>query len=300
MDQRGAGFRQPVALARLEVDRVAVKPARPKQAMRLVGIKVIARLRIKAQNPFDLVHLLGKMGLHQAVRVLGPERAQCFELFDARGRRKAWRNRIGKPVHAMPARQQGAAVVIGRLCGVAQALGRCVAIHAGLARDYPLPALLRLGKDRIDAFGMDRAIGRDTGGAVGGRQVEVSRRDFTRIIRIAKAHFLGEGIAVQPVDQPFAPARDDRGLRVMGMGIDETGHDDLVAVVFHAGFWRGGAQHVQRAERGDLAATDADGLIETGGVGRVLPKGRAGKGQHLPGENGLCLHDPARSVSGRG
>jgi hypothetical protein len=46
----------------------------------LVDIGVVARLGVELGDPGDLVVLFGEMGLHQAVGVLGPERAERFEL----------------------------------------------------------------------------------------------------------------------------------------------------------------------------------------------------------------------------
>jgi hypothetical protein len=77
MDQGRADLRQAVDLARLKVDGVAVEAVRAQKPVRLVGVEVVAGLRVERPDPGDLVGLFGDMGLHQAVGMLGPERAQA-------------------------------------------------------------------------------------------------------------------------------------------------------------------------------------------------------------------------------
>ena len=46
-------------------------------------------------------------------------------------------------------------------------------------------------------------------------------------------HFFGKSIAVQPVDKPLAPTRDDCCLRVVHMRIHEACGDQFVTIVCH-------------------------------------------------------------------
>ncbi len=89
-------------LALGQVDRVAVDGAFAQQALRLVGVEVVARLREEVLHPGDLVGLFGQMGLHQAVGILAPERAERRELFGRRGGREARGDDVGQPVHPVP------------------------------------------------------------------------------------------------------------------------------------------------------------------------------------------------------
>ena len=75
---------------------------------------------------------------------------------------------------------------------------------------------------------------------MGQKQVEIAPGDLVRIGLIGKFAFLGKSVAVQPIDQTFAPAGDHSCLRIMRMGIDKAGHDERVAMVVmrHIGMGR--------------------------------------------------------------
>ena len=94
MHRRGADLGQPVDLAWPQMDRVAVETAGAQQPVRLVGVEIVPSARIQRAHPGDLVGLLAEVGLHQAVRMLGPERAQRLELRLGRGRREPGRDRV--------------------------------------------------------------------------------------------------------------------------------------------------------------------------------------------------------------
>jgi hypothetical protein len=98
-----ADLRQAVDLARLQVDGVAIEAVRTQQPVRLVGVEVVARLRVERLDPGDLVGLLGDMGLHQAVGMFGPERAERVELCLGRGGGEARRDDVGEPRATVPA-----------------------------------------------------------------------------------------------------------------------------------------------------------------------------------------------------
>ena len=117
---------------------------------------------------------------------------------------------------------------------------------------------------------------------MGQREVEIAVRHFDRIGRIGKADFFGEGIFVQPVDQPFTPRGDDGGLGVVHMGVNKAGRNQRLAVVGEAGHWVSGPQSSSRPDRPDQAALDQHGFGQAGG-GDIF-KRVAGKGQHLPQE----------------
>jgi hypothetical protein len=157
MHQPRADLGQPGSLARLQMDRMAIQPARPEQPVSLIGIEIIPRRRIQRPDPCHLVGLLAQMGLHQAVRMLGPKRPQSLQLHHRGCGRKARRDRIARPSAPVPAGDQGGAVVIGTLRRVAQPLGGGVAVHAGLARDNAHIPRGSGGEQGIDAAGVDGA-----------------------------------------------------------------------------------------------------------------------------------------------
>ena len=65
---------------------------------------------------------------------------------------------------------------------------------------------------------------------------------FQRVRWIPKPHFLWEGIGVEPINQTFAPTRDDPGLWVMDMRVDKPGQNKLFTVLRHLRVWMCGLQ----------------------------------------------------------
>ncbi|MPL82839.1 hypothetical protein SDC9_28788 [bioreactor metagenome] len=255
MGQRRADLLQPHDLARLEMDGVAIDPVLAEKAEGLVGVEVVARLGKEALHPGDLVELLAQMGLHQAIGMLGPERAKRAQLLGRRCRRETRRDDIAQPVAPVPACEQRRAFVIGRLCGVAQPVGG-VPVHAGAPAEHAHAARAGLLEIGVDARRMDCAIAAHRGSAVAQRQIEIERRDVGGMARIGKAGLGREGVAVEPVDQPLAPARDHLRLRVMHMGVDEARRDQLPAEVGDLRARVSGAQRLGLAHGGDLAVLD--------------------------------------------
>ena len=236
---------------------MAVEAALAQQPVGLIGIKVIARLWEQAAHPFDLIRLFAEVGLHQAGRMLRPKRTEGRELLGRRGGRETRCDRIARAALAVPTLDQRFAVIIGRLHRVAQPF-RGVAVHAGLARYDPLAAILCRLKQRVGAVGVDRAVRRDRGGAMGQRQVQIARGDVARIGGIRKAHLFGEGIGVEPVNQSLAPRGDDRGLRVMHMGIDKPRADQRIGVARHLGLRMVGTQAFAIAHGDNATVFDQD------------------------------------------
>ena len=157
----------------------------------------------------------------------------------------------------MPAVDEGFAVVIGRLRRIAQPVRR-VAVHAGFARHDPLAPHRGRVKDRIDAVWCNCCITTDGCGAMGKGQVQIPPSNLGGVIGVGQAHFLGEGIAVQPVDQPLAPARDARRLWIMGMGVDKARADQRIPVIGDLCVWMGLAQCICRPDCNDMAILDQD------------------------------------------
>jgi len=62
-----------------------------------------------------------------------------------------------------------------------------------------------------------------TVGPVG--QVQIAPVRYRGICGIAQAHFLGKVVGVEPVNEPFSPARDDCGLGVVYMGVHKSRAD---------------------------------------------------------------------------
>ncbi len=268
MDKGGPGLDQAGTLAVGQVDGVAVDGTFAEEALGFVGVEVVAGLGEQVLHPGNLVGLFGEVGLHQAVGVFAPEGAEGLKLFGGGCRRETRGDDVGKAVPTVPLFQKRLAVVVGGSGRIAEAFGG-IAVHAGLAGEKTHPAGLGGGEDGVHAGGMDRRVGGDGGGAAGENEVEVAVRDLGRVGGITEAHFLGEGVAVQPVDQPLAPGGDDGGLGVVDMGVDEAGGDEFCAVVVDARLRVAGAKIASLSNGGDVGAVDGDGALgEDAGGGK--------------------------------
>ena len=131
---------------------------------------------------------------------------------------------------------------------------------------------------------------------MGERQIAVAVRHRACIGGVGKAHFLGEGVAVQPVDQPFAPRGDDGGLRVMHMGVDEARRDEMAAVIGDLCGGMGGFQRICFADGADTACLDQHGAM--GDMARGFwphSKGIRGEGQDLS-QNQIGHDAPVQSA----
>ena len=239
MDQAGIHFAQPGFFTLGQPDGVAVKPALAQKPMAFVSIEIVAGRGEQGFDPCNLIRLFREVGLHQAVRVFGPKSAHGRQLFWCRCGREPGRDDIGQPVHVVPFCQKRLAVVIGRLGRIAQPVGG-VAVHAGFASPDPLPARLCGSKDGVNAGRVDGGIAAKRGRAVGQRQIAIAVGNGCRVIGVGKASFFGEGVAVQPINQTFAPRGDDGGLGVMHMGIDKACRNQMLAVIGDARSGMGG------------------------------------------------------------
>jgi hypothetical protein len=270
MDEGGVGLLQPGPFAVGQVDGVAEDGAGAHEAEAFVGVEVVARLGEELGHPGAFVGLFRKVGLHQAVRVFGPECTHRLELVGRRGGREARRDRVGQPAPPVPSGEERAAVVVGGYGGVPEALWR-VAVHAGLARHGPEPARHGRLEEGVDAFGVNRAVACDGGRPMGEDEVEVPLCRRARVGRIAEAHLLREGVGLEPVDEPLAPARDDPGLGIVDMGVHEARQDEAIPVVGDRNVWMCLAKAVRGADAGEEAVLDEHGaatLVPRRDVGR--------------------------------
>mmetsp|Transcript_23745 Transcript_23745/g.42565 ORF Transcript_23745/g.42565 Transcript_23745/m.42565 type:complete len:294 (-) Transcript_23745:56-937(-) len=289
MHQGGPNVGQTIHLARGQVDRVTVKAARAQQTVRLIGVQIVPRIRVNLGNPSDFVLLLGQMRLHEATGKLGPKRAEGGHLLWRGSGRKAWGDGIFCAANPMPFLDQRLAVIIGRLRRIAQICGR-IAVHASLACNNPHRPLRRCIKKRIDRAWVNCGVGGDRRGAIGQYKIEVSPRYFSRIAWIAKPRLFGKRIGVQPVNEPFAPRRDHRGLRIVSMGINESGQDQFVAVPMLRRRRRLAAQRIGWPHRCDELPFDQHAVI-CHDAHRVRVQKRVAIGQkNLAGQKGLLGH----------
>ena len=78
---------------------------------------------------------------------------------------------------------------------------------------------------------MRRAVGAGRGGAAARKFVEEEFGDAGGVPRLGKFLLLDEGVFLQPFKELCAIGRDHLRLRIMDMRIDETRHDERIAVM---------------------------------------------------------------------
>ena len=75
-------------------------------------------------------------------------------------------------------------------------------------------------------------------------------------------------VVAQPVQQLRAVGADHLGLRIMDMGVDETGHDERARVIVDDRAWRGARKNVARfADRLNQSASDKNRAVVDEGIG---------------------------------
>ena len=215
----------------VEMDAMPEKRARAEQAEPGIDRRVARIARKQALDRVDLVAVLGEMRLHQDGGKLRQQRARRRELFVARGDGEARGHGIALPPGAVPAPDEIAAVGDGGGGGSEQPRRR-VAVHEGIARDHAGVAAVRGRKQRGGRIRMRRAVGKRRGGAVA-RQLVEEKFGVARGVRgIGEFLLFDEGVFLQPFEELRAIGGDHLRLRVVDMGVDESGQNQRVGVMF--------------------------------------------------------------------
>src|SRR6202043_1209288 len=103
------------------------------------------------------------------------------------------------------------------------------------ARDHAKAASLGGAEKRIDRFGVHGAEDHGGGRTVAGQLIEKELRDFRSVLRIAEAAFLDKRVVLQPVEQLAAACANDIRLRVVDVIVDESGQQEVVAMIVEHG-----------------------------------------------------------------
>ena len=229
MDDDRAVRRDHLPFGVVEVDAVAEQAARPEQPEAAIDIGVTRRLGKQLAHPGNFPARLGDMGLHVDTGMIGQQLPRPFEL-PWRGRgRKPRRHGVAEAIDAVPALDQRPRRLDSPVGRVPQCLGH-VPIHQHLAGDQPHRAGARLVEQRIDGLGVHAAEDRRRRRAVAQQLVDELLRHHGRMVGVAEATLGGKGIALEPVEQPLAPGSNHLHLRIVQMGIDETGNDEVVGI----------------------------------------------------------------------
>ena len=209
---------------------MGVDRMRLEQAIVVVDIQVTAAARIELP---DQGHF-GRVFRHVAVHGHGREFARQGTghrqlLLGGRGR-KTRRDGVPQPAHALPALDEALAVIKGGLRRVAQEF-RAIAVHHHLARDDAQPAPQSDAEQGIDRLRVHRAEHQGRGGAIAQQFIAEEFGCLLRHGGIPEAALCRKGIAVEPVEQSTSRRRDDVGLGVVDVCVDESRQDQPAAVI---------------------------------------------------------------------
>ena len=233
---RRAGFGQALALVVAQVHAMGEHRARANQLVVVVYVEVALALGEQCLDPLDLLAVLGQVGVHVQIRVFTQQLAGQLQLLRCAGGGEARGDRIVQAALAMPALDQRLALGIAGFGGVGQVV-RGVAIHQHLAGDHAQVELVCLLEEGVHRLRVHAAEYQGGGGAITQQFLEEDRRHVAGMRLVFELLLGGEGVGVEPVQQLLAVGGDHAGLRVVDMGVDETGGNQRVAVLgdFDAG-----------------------------------------------------------------
>ena len=227
---RGPRLRHPGAIDLIEVDAVRVDRALAKQAVAIVYVEVAAGLRKQALHPGHFIEVLGDMRLDEGIRIIGGEPSGARQLRVGGSRREARGDRVQQSLASMPCREEFACGTLAGLGGIAQIL-RAVSIHQHLACRHAHAASRGGLEEGLHRGGVHAAEHQRRCRAVAHELVEEELGHLACVRGVGESTLGGKGVVLQPVKQLPAARADDVGLRVVDVGIDESGHQDAVAML---------------------------------------------------------------------
>ena len=262
------------------VDAVREDRAWRHQAMAGVDVEVVARAGEEFADAGDLVEVLAHVSVDQDVGMGGGDLAGHGQLGVGGGDGEARRDRIAQPSAAAPGADQAFRVGAAGLDGVGEAFGR-VAVHQHLAGDQAHVARQGRFEKRVHRGLVDGSEDQGAGGPVAQQLVAEEGRGLVGVGAVGEGLFGGEGVAVQPVEQLRAPGGDDVGLRIVDVGVDEAGCDQLAGKGFDGGVFGESRGEVGiGAEGRDVAVLDDQQTVRMIGEG-LRRRGAAGVVQHV-------------------
>src|SRR5258706_11873909 len=94
-----------------------------------------------------------------------------------------------------------------------------------------MTSTLGSAEKRIDRFRVHCAEDQGGGGTVAGQLIEKELRDLGSVLRIAEAAFFDKRVILQPVEQGASARANDIRLRVVDVSVDESGQQEVVAMI---------------------------------------------------------------------
>ena len=292
-----AGLAEAFAFVITEVDAVGEDRARADQTVMVVDVQVTLTLGEQLLDPLHFLLVLGNVRVHVQVGVFGKQLSGQRQLFWRAGRGETRRHGVMQTAFAMPAFDQRFAVGIAGLGRVSEKVRR-IAVHQHLTGDHPQVELLRRLEEGIHRLLVHRAEHQCGGGAVAQQLAEEQIGLLASMLHVTETPFVGEGVGFQPVQQLRAIGADDADLRVMNVGVDETGSDQRVRVFDHLGAgFQGWKQVSSTADLSNLSILDNQQAVFEILV-RLLDThlARIGEAVEQGGTVGFCLgHGESRN-----
>ncbi len=222
------------------------------QPVVVVDVQVALALGEQRLDPFDLRLVLGEVGVHVQAGVFAIELAGQLQLLGGAGGGEARGHCVVQAALAVPALDQCLAVGIAGFGGVGEVV-RGVAVHQYLAGDHAQVQCLGGFEEGVHGGGVHGAEHQGGGGAVAQQLAEEQVGHFAGVGRVGEGALGREGVGVQPVQQLLTVGGDHAGLRVVDVGVDETGGDQRVGVFEDLHAVELGQQVAGVADAGDAA-----------------------------------------------
>ena len=218
------------ALPLVGVDAVGHDGVVLPQAVFVVGLPILAALRVQLPHPGDLMGVLRQVGLDVQPALGGQLAQRRHQLIGAAGREPGREDGLDvlEPAAVQPAQRLG----YGLLGGLLQSAGQAVAIHVHLTHVAGDAGTLQLVHEDQRGIGVEGGEhthpGRAAGDQVGGQAAV----DAAGVVRVGEAGLGGERVGVQPVQQRQVHAHAQHGvLGRVEVHIREGLHDEVVAKV---------------------------------------------------------------------
>nr|GEU28080.1 hypothetical protein [Tanacetum cinerariifolium] len=292
--RRRPRFRHAPAVLLVEPDAVAVHGARTQHAVAVVHVDIAARLREQLAHPGAFGFVFRHVGLDIRVGIGARQFGGQVQLLVGGRGRKARRDRVLRPAAVVPALDQRFGVARAAFGRVAQEV-RAIAVHQHLAGHHAQAARFAGREERVHRCRVHGAVHHGRGGAAAQQLVEEEFGHVPSVRRVLEAAFHRKGIGLQPWQQPFRGRRDHVRLRIVDMGVDKAGHEQLAAVVVHRSPRRQrGVQRGIVARRPHLAAGDDQQAVFMPGMGAVA-EGRIGEEVQQAASVGLQVGGGHRS-----
>jgi len=226
-----------VQLVSGHVNAVTEQSFRPEEIKALIDAEVMCGIRIKFARIGDFIVVFVDVCLQMAPRMFPQQASGSLKLLRCRGDRETRRDHIFGTAPFVPLGKQSLAVVIRTLRCVAERRRR-VAVHHGFAAEHHHAPAFRFFEIGVDRVRMAGAIGNRRGRAMRDQGVVEMCGDPVGMRLVGKFLLGRKRVVVEPVQQLVRPGGNHLRLRKVDMRVDETGKDQMRAVIYDLHLFR--------------------------------------------------------------